>query len=396
MINTNVVVPSDEFSANVTGTDFRFYNNKNTFVLYGSGALSSIKDLDNEIEKENGFKYSISGGKIGGKIRYSFSQSLQSDKYNQNHMGYSQRNNYINNQANFSYVIEKPFWNLLSFRTSLSYGYSTLYKPNKYTSSQLYGNINATFKNNWSIGLSGMITPKETHDYFEARETDKLFIIPKSFEIGGHLITNNNKRFTFRNMLFFDFYEDNRSYFIYSFDPTLIINDRFSLDYNFQFSVNKNEKGYVMHEADNSEIIFGRRDRKAITNRISFNYIFTNKASLSFRLRHYYSSADYKQFYNLQPNGLLAPSNYSSQEHNINFNTFNIDMVYTWNFAPGSELSLVWKNMISDYSDLVVNNYFENFGNIFDSSQTNSFSLKILYYLDWHYLKKLSHDTKNY
>jgi len=52
--------------------------------------------------------------------------------------------------------------------------------------------------------------------------------------------------------------------------------------------------------------------------------------------------------------------------------------------------------MISDYTDLIVADYFENFGNIFNSPQTNSFSLKILYYLDWHYLKKLSHDSKIY
>ncbi len=396
LINTNVAVPSDSFSANVIGTDFRFYNNKNTFTINGSGAISSIKDPESDPEKLLGFKYSIYAAKIGGKIRYSLNQRVQNDQFNQNHLGYSQRNNLINNYANFSYVIEKPFWNFLSFRTSLSYSYNTLYKPKNYTSSQLSANLNATFKNNWNMGLSGTITPKESHDYYEARESDRVFIIPKFFEFGGHLMTNNNKRFTFRNMLFFDFYKGDRSYFIYSFDPTLIISDKFSLDYTFQISLNKNERGYVMHDDDNDKIIFGRRDRKVITNRISFNYIFNNKASLSFRLRHYYSSAEYKQFYHLLPEGFLDATNYTSQEHNINFNTFNIDMVYTWNFAPGSELSLVWKNMISDYTDLIVADYFENFGNIFNSPQTNSFSLKILYYLDWHYLKKLSHDSKIY
>jgi hypothetical protein len=392
LINTNITTPSENFNANVTGTDFRFYDNSNNYTVRGSGAISRVNDPNEETEK--GFKYSLYAGKIGGKFQYSIRQSLMSDEYNQNHLGYSRSNNYFNNSVNFSYIINKPFWKLLRFSSNIGFEYNTLYKPSKYSSSEIFSHLNLRFTNNWNMGLNFSLE-RESHDYFEAREPNQVFIIPRWTEIGGYLTTSNNKKFTFRNMMFFSKYKGDRSSFVYSFDPTIIISDQFSFDYSFQIRKSKNEKGYVMH-SDIEEIIFGKRDRKTITNRISFNYIFTNKASLSFRLRHYFSAAEYDKFYSLNTDGSLTDSDYTSTEHNINFNTFNIDMVYTWNFAPGSELSIVWKNYISNFKEAVVYNYFDNFNNVFNSPQTNSFSFKILYYLDWHYLKKLSYDTKNY
>jgi len=63
-------------------------------------------------------------------------------------------------------------------------------------------------------------------------------------------------------------------------------------------------------------------------------------------------------------------------------------MVYTWRFAPGSELSLVWKNMVYDDQSIIVYPHFKNLDNTINFPQTNSFSVKIIYYLDYLYLKR--------
>ena len=63
-------------------------------------------------------------------------------------------------------------------------------------------------------------------------------------------------------------------------------------------------------------------------------------------------------------------------------------MVYTWRFAPGSEMSLVWKNSIYADSDEIYYDFGENMRHMFDTDMTNSVSLKILYYLDWMYFHK--------
>ena len=72
---------------------------------------------------------------------------------------------------------------------------------------------------------------------------------------------------------------------------------------------------------------------------------------ITYRARHYLSTVDNKEFYILQSNGELAsnPTNYTANQ-NVNF--FNIDMVYTWQFAPGSFINIVWKNAVVDLRTL--------------------------------------------
>jgi len=111
---------------------------------------------------------------------------------------------------------------------------------------------------------------------------------------------------------------------------------------------------------------------------------------LSLRLRHYWIRAQYHNYYDLQVGGSLIQNNFI-EDNDFNVSAFNIDMVYTWNFAPGSELLLVYKNAIYANVDRSVNNYFDNLRYTFDSPIINSFSIKILYYIDYLNLKKNRH-----
>ena len=72
----------------------------------------------------------------------------------------------------------------------------------------------------------------------------------------------------------------------------------------------------------------------------------------------------------------------------MNFNAFNIDMVLRWEFAPGSELSLAWKNAIYTDSDQVDMKFGPNLKETLAADQTNSVSLKVLYYIDYNALVK--------
>jgi hypothetical protein len=90
----------------------------------------------------------------------------------------------------------------------------------------------------------------------------------------------------------------------------------------------------------------------------------------------------------------LTDSDYSGEDgagsllHNVNFNAFNIDLVYTWVFAPGSEIKIVWKNSILHQGSEIADDYFKNFEELGDLPQTNSFSIKVLYYLDYLSLRR--------
>ena len=109
---------------------------------------------------------------------------------------------------------------------------------------------------------------------------------------------------------------------------------------------------------------------------------------LTFRARHYASVVNNKEFFLLNADGTVSPKTGITDNLNRNVNYFNIDMVYTWQFAPGSFLNVVWKNATFHSSGIVDNHYFENLQNTLQADQNNNLSLKVIYFLDYLQLKK--------
>ena len=94
------------------------------------------------------------------------------------------------------------------------------------------------------------------------------------------------------------------------------------------------------------------------------------------------------EFYTLNDKGYLDPNYAYAQNKNQNVNYFNVDMVYSWRFAPGSELSVVWKNSIYEAVDQIRKGYFDNLEETFNAPQNNTISFKILYYIDYQKLPR--------
>ncbi|HJS54542.1 MAG TPA: DUF5916 domain-containing protein, partial [Chitinophagaceae bacterium] len=86
--------------------------------------------------------------------------------------------------------------------------------------------------------------------------------------------------------------------------------------------------------------------------------------------------------------GSLIPNSSYTTNKDQNANFFNVDMVYTWQFAPGSFINVVWKNAVYDYTNVVEKSYFKNLGNTMEADQNNNISLKVIYFLDYLQLKK--------
>jgi hypothetical protein len=125
-----------------------------------------------------------------------------------------------------------------------------------------------------------------------------------------------------------------------------------------------------------------------IENILKLKYSFTNRMGLTFRARHYTSVVSNKQFFNLNPDGTLKANNSIADNYDRNVNYFNIDMVYTWQFAPGSFLNLVWKDSAITNSSISDSSYGENLHNTLQSNHNNSVSLKVIYFLDYLSLKR--------
>jgi hypothetical protein len=176
----------------------------------------------------------------------------------------------------------------------------------------------------------------------------------------------------------------------FGFVPRLRFNDRLSLTLNVTFQKDLNNYGWVGTEFDSlmtSTISFGRRDITTVNNILTASYIFSTRTSLSLRARHYWSQANYLSFYTLNNEGRLDGAPFIENQ-NINFNAFTVDLQFIWYFAPGSEISIVWKNVINTWGNELAHNYLTDLGNTLNSPQSNSFSIRMLYYLDYLNIKK--------
>jgi hypothetical protein len=65
-----------------------------------------------------------------------------------------------------------------------------------------------------------------------------------------------------------------------------------------------------------------------------------------------------------------------------------MDMNYVWQFMPGSEIGVAWKVSSSSADSNTDGNYLQNLSYTFHQPQTNNFSLKVLYYIDYQDLRR--------
>ena len=75
------------------------------------------------------------------------------------------------------------------------------------------------------------------------------------------------------------------------------------------------------------------------------------------------------------------------ENHNTTYNNWNIDLRFSWWFAPGSQLTLLYRNAIESYQEEAVRDLNRNFDNLFNEPQLHSLSLRISYFLDYNRAK---------
>ena len=379
LINSNVLRKG--YTANITALEFKLADKDNTYKVMGTGALSLISDNRAAL---TGYKAVLEAGKTGGSLQYLYALSVINDTYDQDDLGYLRRNNEITNRFSLSCNFLKPFGIFLSIRNKLDILHTQIYKPRDFSEFAVQYEFSAGFKNRYSLGILLTLAPFEGHDYYETRTPHRYYVRHRYYQGMMTLSTDIRKAVSiefegsYKDSYAYDF--DTRSW-LFAVSPTARFSDRLKMVFDFYLGNDINEAGFVDRQEETNAIIFGIRNRETLVNMLTVSYILDNKTSFHFRLRHYWSKADYDGYYDLTEDGRLLPSEYATS-HDVNYNAFNIDLTLRWNFAPGSEVLLNWKNSISTSDNRINTPYWKNLQNTLDSPQINSLSLKILYYFD--------------
>ena len=398
LINTNVMRSGTSYDANVTGGLFKFNTKDNNYFVSGKGVLSQ-KYL-NSGDVSLGHTANMALYKVGGNFNAGFDYYEESDTYDPNDLGFLYNNNSRGGSLFFGYNTYEPSKIFINTWSSFNIIYERLYKPNKFSNLAFNLDYGGTFKNWLSAGAYYILEPIETYDFFEPRVWGRYYSWQKNNNAGGWISSDYRKKIALdvrSNYRWFD--AEGRYRYNLTVSPRIRFNDRFSLVYSIGRYFYANDEGAAIATAGGGtiigeDIIFGKRDQTTFENVLNLSYIFTNRMGLTFRMRHYWSKVDYNSFHVLDEVGHLQATTYTgldaedSSLHNTNFNAFNIDMVYRWVFAPGSEISIVYKTSLLTFGNDISKSYVDNFKNTLESPQLQSLSIKVLYYIDYLSLKR--------
>ena len=269
-------------------------------------------------------------------------------------------------------------------------------------SSSLIPNHNASPHqlNQNAHGFRLNIQPGKQYDYFESRD-GRPFIFENSVSAGAWFSSNYNKVFAIdlrANAA--TLFEEGRDLFRYDFEiePRIRFSDQLLLTYGLNFENRNGDRGYATSVDDNS--IFGERNRQIVTNTISGNYTFNPFHSLGLTFRHYWDTVQYDyDLFTLLDNGrLTAEEGYNidnvGDDPNINFSTWNIDLSYSWQFAPGSFLTALYRNQLFNFDENSEDNFTESLDLLFQQPMQNTFSLRVQYFIDFNGMKSVFKKNK--
>ncbi len=411
-INTAAVRQGGDVDADVTGATWYLRNKKNSYAFYGN-AYGSQRFFADKTVRGNAWGANIE--KTSGKWTWHLGNNVESANYNPNDLGFLYSPNEVSALAWVSYNQFKKTKHWNNWWTSLWTWNGRYYSPNVPNSTAIGWNMGGNTPGFHNVGINMRLVPGSERDYFEPRTEgfDRYFRIPGSFRVNYWYNSDRRKLWQVSQGMAFTRrggYGGRTGLYPWaglSWRP----GKKLTLGFFVNLDYSKGDVGYAGGGPDESstgygslldslggldaeKIVFGRRDILGLDNALDINFTFNTRMNLRLGIRHYWNRVSYNHFYLLKNDGRLAPTDYAGEDasgtklHDVTANFFNIDCVYSWRFAPGSDLLLVWKNAIYDETEQATEGYFNGLGAVPTLPMQNSLSLKVLYYLDYAAVKK--------
>lgn len=385
-VNTNVTRNGSWQDANAYALVFDLNTKKNTFNLSGATKHSIVQN-EKSGNYTNGYANEINFAETAGKVRFNVGAASVSKDYDINDLGINFLTNYYEVYGGVNYRLLKSSKKLNSFRMSIN-GFRQFNAETHRIQEQNF-NINAhiTNKKNHSAGMGINIRPSERYNYYDPRVEGRYIIYPKSYSMWTYISSNYNNKFVIDVNPFIGFAESNNWwYYNIRFTPSYRFNDRLMLSLNNSISGAKNELGWTTK--DNGNIIFADRNRLTYETGLVGKYSINSKMNFALNTRYYWSYAENNSFNVLNQDGRTSPYNLTKNV-NSDFKSWNTDLSFSWWFAPGSQMNILYRNSAADGSNQIEKRFVRNFETILNEEKLNhNFSVSVRYFLDYNHAKR--------
>lgn len=387
-VNTNVTRNGEYRDANVSALVFDLNTKKNTYNISGDYKYSYINDF--QTENRNGYNSSLNFKKTKGKYRYAIGAQYVSEDWDNNDLGINFQNHFHALYSNSSYRLLKPNKTFNSFNVNLNLYSEFDNRTGRVQESTANITFNTTTKKNdyHGFGLNSRVT--DNYDFYEplSANDERFVVIPRNINGFYNFSSNYSRKFAIDvNQSFTFLNEKNRTTFNFLLSPRYRFSDKISLIYEFKFNRQVNNIGRIGLESPDN-IIFARRNRNTFTNGLTGKYSVNNNMTFNLSVRHYWSYALNHDILTLQDDGSLVPNYTYTTNKNSNLNTWNMDLSYSWWFAPGSQLSVLYRNNSYIFEREFDKEIGKNLRNSLNHENLDhTFSISIRYFIDYNSTK---------
>ena len=382
LVNTNVTRDGNFRDANVTALLFDVRNKKNTYRYFGSTKESLVMNGETKYGNES----SAGFNKVSGVHRFGANYFMRTRDYDIGDLGYYDRTNFHSINTNYSYRYLQPKGGLNVLNYNLNISHNRRLDEDLFTQFVIHNSIEMQTKNFFNFGGGLMIWPLGENDIYEPRTAGRHLDVPAMINPWIFINTDNRKKFRINTYIdYYAFDEKGRYQLIYQLNPSYKFSDKLRLYYDANFNYQNHDRGFVGKDAN--DIFMGTRNRFTVENGISSQYTFNNKMALNLSFRHYFSEVTYKGFSTLNSDGSVKDTNIFTENRDGTFNSWNVDLRYSWWFAPGSQLTLLYRNAVGSYLEESRIGIKENFTRLFNEPMVDNISLKLTYYIDYNQAK---------
>ncbi|MBK9271435.1 MAG: carbohydrate binding family 9 domain-containing protein [Saprospiraceae bacterium] len=398
-LNTNVTRNGHFTDANVTALTGEIKTKDQRYSILGKAVMSQRYTGK---ENDKGYSSQLRLGKFGGKWTWNVHQLIETDRFNPNDLAFLAAANEHTYNLNGAYAEYKPKkQNIQFYNFKANVLYLRHFKPDVFADFAINLTHFLLWKSRDAYGINVRLEPIPTRDFFEPRTKDFSLYLhwPVNYTFGANFSSDYRKPLALDVFVSYRYFDaPGRNFYTLDWKPRFRFNDRISLFWNLLLKRNLLEQGYLSPIPDGRPIdprntYIGDRNRWIIDQSVSGRYIFNHKMGITFRIRHYWDQVQYQSIGILRPNGILEKTDLYNAEDRIslndnNYNAFTVDLQFNYRFAPGSDLIFVWKNQILSNMPDTRQNYLRNLSETLDSPQTNSISLRVLYFIDYLELEK--------
>ncbi len=370
-------VEAKVIGSDIKGDEAAIVNLQRSSARYYQRPDLSHSGLDSSLTQLSGLGGKFKVGKVKGLWKYSTEISWGSPGLDLNDIGYMKTADFISQANNISYFVNKPVSIFrtykISFEQSNDWDYSGVYLSSG-AELKLYGE----FLNKWAIAHNLEYTGNRLNTHL--LRGGRAMYVPAVWEEELVIRTDYSKKLSAEIEMDAD-YSDHNFYRFYAISPGISVRpaDKLRLSLYGNYSVNRDDMQYVSTKETSTgkNYILATIDQETLGLTFRCDYNITPEISVQYYGSPFATVGSYSSFKNVTNPGagdyyqryeniathavsgeVLGVDNnsdgldeYTIQKPDFNFNQFRSNLVFRWEYRPGSQVYLVWSSERTDEGD---------------------------------------------